>query len=99
MIANTRRNHIFTSIGRMQANYVLNAFVHAYFAFFDSVGLVEGDLTGRMVSFPNGKELQVHRNERIYTFSFFGIDYWTDERIQEVINTIVISEIDPEEEN
>ena len=93
LLSTTRANNMFTSVGSMRERYVMHTFAQSYFSYFDNIALVDGDYIGRMIFYPKNRELQIHKNNRIYAFTFFNTDYWTDEKINEVINSIVILEL------
>ena len=95
-LANTRRSNLLSSINRMRENHILHTFVDIYFSYFDGVALVDGDFIGRMTYQENAQELQIQKNNRIYTFTFFNLEYWNDERINRVINSIIINHIEIE---
>ena len=95
-LANTRGSNLFTSINRMRENHIMHTFVDIYFSYFEGLALVDGDFIGRMTYQSSAKELQIEMNNRIYTFTFFNLDYWTNEKIDNVIHSIVINPIELE---
>ena len=90
LAANVRRNTIFTPIRRMKENYILNTFAEVVLSHIEEIAIVDGEYDGVMLTVPSGKELQILKNNRIYFFTFLNSNYFTDEKIQTIINTIII---------
>ena len=90
LAANAKRSNIFTPIRQMRENYILHNFAEVVLSQVKGIALVDGAYTGRMITLSQGKELQIVKNNRVYFFTFLNLNYFNDERIQTIINTIII---------
>ena len=86
-------NTIFNSIEDMKSNYMLHYLFSMRFE-FDGITLIEGDLKGYMVEYKLADkkvvEVDIFKDEKIYGITFFNRDYFTDQYIEELLNTIEI---------
>ena len=83
------KNTIFTSVKQMQENYVTKFFSTIVFP-KGSITLIEGDYNGFIFNTDNIKECHIIDNGQKYIFTFIKIDYFSDEKIYELLNTIEI---------
>ena len=85
------KNNIFTSIKHMKENYILNFLVAVALPEISSVTLIDGDYDGYIFNLKGDfKEVSIIKNNKRYIFTFLKLDYFTDEYIEEILNTIVI---------
>ncbi len=85
------KNNIFTSIKHMKENYILNFLVAVALPEISSVTLIDGDYDGYIFNLKGDfKEVSIIKNNKRYIFTFLKLDYFTDEYIKEILNTIVI---------
>ena len=86
-------NTIFNSIEEMKSNYMLHYLFSMKFE-FDGITLIEGDLKGYMIEYKLADkvavEVDIFKDDKMYGITFFNRDYFTDEYIEELLNTIEI---------
>jgi hypothetical protein len=82
---------MFTKTSIIKNNYRLNYILSSVFL-GEKITYVEGALSGFMVSYNEvysyEKDLYLYNNGKRYYISFVGNDYFTEERIQEIIKNI-----------
>lgn len=88
-----KSNTIFDSIEEMKSNYILHYLFSMGFS-YDGITLIEGDLKGYMKEYKIGDntivEVDLYSGDDIYGITFFYNEYFTDEYIKELLNTIEI---------
>lgn len=83
-------NHIFTSVGKMRERYLLHSIVLVSIPVIESISLIDGDYTGYILNATNLKEVVILKNDKRYVYTFYNLEYFTDEKIKELLNTIEI---------
>lgn len=85
------KSNIFTSVKQMKENYTVQLLTSIIMPQIDGITLIDGDYTGYILNLTNdSKEVSILKGNKKYYFSFFKLDYFTDDYIKEILNTIVI---------
>lgn len=84
------KNNIFTSVKQMKNNYTIHLLSSIAFPSLENYTLIEGDYTGYIFNSQNIKEVSILKDDKKYTFTFIKLDYFTDNYINELLNTIII---------
>lgn len=84
------KNNIFTSPKKMKENYAINLFASIVIPVVDSVTLIEGDYIGYIYNHESYRSVNILRNNKIYSFTFVGEDFITDEYIIYLLSTLEI---------
>lgn len=84
------KNNIFTSSKKIQDNYALYNLSYIMLPLINSITEIDGDYTGYILNMPEMKEVSILKNDKRYGFMFMGTNYFTDEKIQDLLNTLVI---------
>lgn len=86
-----KKNHIFTSVKNMREEYSLQFIVSIMLPTIDHITLIDGDYQGYIFNMTNKvKEVSILKNDKRYILTFINTDYFTDELIEEILNTMVI---------
>ena len=95
------KNNIFTSFKKMQENYTLKFMSYAILPSVDSITLIDGDYKGYMFNlsssnFYNLREARIIHNNKNYIFTFLNSseEYFKDDDINRILNSIVFSDND-----
>ena len=86
------KNNIFTNIDKIKKNISYNLFVDIVCQPIEKITLIDGDCTGYMFTMAtnnNFKVVNILKNDIKYTLTFMG-DNFTDDYINELLNTLVI---------
>ncbi len=85
-------NNIFTSIKDMKNNYAIQYLTLVALPTTDNITLINGDYIGYILNMKNGiKEINILTNNKRYVFTIIGKDYFTNEKINELLNTLTIN--------
>jgi len=88
-----KKLNIFSSIEEIKSTYVIYNVLSSY-GMRKPMTYFEGDIVGYMSKYDD-KTKEVHilgdNNEQSYYITFYGLDYFTDERILEVLENLVIN--------
>lgn len=85
------KNNIFTSVKQMKGNYTIQFLVSIAMPQLDGINLIKGDYSGYILNITSdAKEVGILKDGKKYVFTFFKLDYFTDEYIQEILSTVVI---------
>ncbi len=76
----------------MKENYAIYFMTSVVMPSIDSITLIDGDYGGYIFNMSNFnvKEVSIIKNDKRYTFVFINTEYFKDEYIKELLNTIVI---------
>lgn len=89
-----KKNSIFDSLEDMKNKYTIHSLVRGTYMNVEGITLIEGDYQGYMFNHNlNGtyaKEFNILKDNKRYTLTFIGLDYFTEEKIQDLLNTLVI---------
>ena len=89
----TQKNNIFTSITKIQEEYVIAFLSSLIFPPSNNIVKIDGPYKGYLFNFENAKIIEIFKNNKRYTFTFTGLDYFTDDYVKELLKTIVIDDI------
>ena len=81
--------NFFTPIIKIKENYFFN-FVETSLPSLDSITYLEGDLEGYMYETTNYKQACILKKDDLYCLTFFKLDYFTNEIIEDVLRSVVI---------
>ena len=83
------KNTIFTSVTDIKNNGILT-YIYESIPKVENLSLIKGDYEGYIFDFGEAKQVNILKNDKLYYFTFVYHDYFTDEYIQDLLNTIVI---------
>ena len=83
--------NFFTPISTIKENYFFN-FVELALPPLDNITYIEGDLEGYIIKENDYKRAFILENNKLYCISFYKLDYFTDEVIEDILKTLVIEE-------
>lgn len=86
----SKENNLFTSISKMKENYFVKFIISFLMSLGESVTLIDGDYEGYILNMYENKEAYIIKNNKKYVFTFLKTDYFTDEYISDLLNTLVI---------
>ncbi len=86
------KSNIFTSVKRMKENYAIYFMTSVMMPSIDSITLIDGDYNGYIFNMSNFnvKEVSIIKDNKRYTFLFINTEYFKDEYIKELLDTVVI---------
>lgn len=85
------KNNIFTSVKKMKENYTIQFMVTVMLPQIEDITLIDGDYEGYIFNIKNNIKMAVIlKNDKSYVFTFLKTDYFTDEYIKEILNTVEI---------
>ena len=85
-----RKANIFTSIKKMREYCTIQYLAAIMLPTVESLSKIDGDYDGFIYNLKYGKEANILIGDDKYTFTFFKKDYFTDDYIKELLNTVVI---------
>lgn len=88
--AQEEKNHIFTSVAKMKERYALQGIVLTTIPIINGISLIDGDYTGYILNANKLREVVILKNNKRYIYTFYNLDYFTDDVIKELLNTIEI---------
>lgn len=88
-----KENNLFTSTNKMKENYFVKFITSFLMSLGESITLIDGDYEGYILNMDEIKEVSIIKNNKKYVFTFLKTDYFTDEYIKELLNTLIIPEI------
>lgn len=85
----------FTSVKQMRENYAVKFLVSQIIPNTSGISLISGDNKGYIFNFENvnnfvSKEVHILKENKSYVFTFVNNDYFTDDKIIELLETVVI---------
>ena len=78
-----------TPIVKIKENYFFN-FVETMFPELKNITYIEGDLEGYIIEREEFKQVCIIKNNRLYCITFFKLDYFTDDVINDILRSLVI---------
>ncbi len=84
------QNNLFTSFKRIKINYFLNSFLENSLPNFENITEIKGSLTGYILNNDKYRIATILKNNKIYSFTFFNTNYFTDQVIIDFLNNISI---------
>lgn len=85
-----KKNSIFTSVKQMKKNYGIQFLASIMLPKADNITLIKGDYEGYIFNMENMKEVSLLKDGKRYVFMFINTDYFTDEYVKDILNTLVI---------
>ena len=89
-------NTIFTSVEKMKYNYMTQYFTYTFLSNPTYVTRIVGDYEGYLIGgessqkWKNVNTVNIVQGDKLYQFSFWGSDKFTEQYIQDIVETIVI---------
>ncbi len=85
------KNHLFTRVSEMRNRYSLKTMISIALPSIKNMTLVDGDYEGYILNSTSDlKIVTILKDGKRYSFTFVGLEYFTDQNIQEILNTIII---------
>ena len=81
--------NFLTPITKIQENYFFNL-IEIALPNLDNITYLDGDRIGYMIEEKNIKRAFIVENDELYYLAFYKLDYYTDDKINEIINSLVI---------
>ena len=86
-----KKINIFTKISDMKENYILKALKTNVLPSLNSITFITGDYDGYILNLNSDmKEIHIYYNDRIYYFLFMKLGYFTDDKIKDLLETVII---------
>ena len=82
--------NIFTPVKTMKSEYSILLMSSIIIPEINYINEIKGDYQGYILNLDKLKEVHIIKNNKTYYFRFTGFDYFTDDYIGELLNTIVI---------
>ena len=79
----------FTPISKIKENYFFN-FIELQYPSLDKITYLEGDVEGYLLEEDNYKRVFILKNNQLYYFVFYQLDYFTNEVIEDILSSLVI---------
>ena len=83
------KNTIFTNVKDIKNNGILT-YIYESIPKVENLSLIKGDYEGYIFDFGEAKQVNILKNDKLYYFTFVYHNYFTDEYVQNLLNTIVI---------
>ena len=91
--------NIFTSVKEMKGRYALNSLIGLMFPKIEEITLIDGTYAGYVLNLDNDiREVHILYYDKSYVFTFIGDDYFSDEYIYELLDTLVMESINDDED-
>ena len=74
----------------MKERYALQGIVLTTIPIINGISLIDGDYTGYILNANKLREVVILKNNKRYIYTFYNLDYFTDDVIKELLNTIEI---------
>lgn len=82
-------SNFFTPIVKLKENYFFN-FVETTLPDLTTITYIEGDYEGLIYESANYKQACIIKEDKLYCLTFYKLDYFTDEKIQDILNSLII---------
>ena len=90
----SKTNSVFTDLQDLKDKYAIHYIASMLYTNLNSITLLDGDLEGYILNYNENvskiKEVNIIKNNKNYVFTIIGLEYFTDEYINDLLNTIVI---------
>lgn len=87
-----KENNLLTSTNKMKENYFVKFITSFLISLGESVTLIDGDYKGYILNMQENREAYIIKNNKKYVFTFLKTDYFTEDYIKELLNTIIIED-------
>lgn len=81
--------NFLTPIITIKENFFFN-FVENNLPEVDNITYIEGDLKGYMYETDTFKQACIIKDDKLYCLTFYKLDYFTDEKIKDILSSLVI---------
>lgn len=90
-IRNRKKNDctFITPITTIKENYFFN-YIETVLPELDTITYLEGDLDGYMFETDTYKQACIISGDKLYCLTFYKLDYFDDEKIQDILNSLII---------
>ena len=90
-IRNTKKIdcNIFTPVVVLKENYFFN-YIETVLPDLNNITYLEGDLEGYMFETDTYKQACIIKNNKLYCITFYKLDYFDDEKIRDILNSLII---------
>lgn len=78
-----------TPITTLKENYFFN-YIETVLPDLDNITYIEGDLEGYIFEADSYKQACIIKNDKLYCLTFIKLDYFDDEKIQDILNSVII---------
>ena len=78
-----------TPITTIKENYFFN-YIETVLPDLDTITYLEGDLEGYMFETDSYKQACVIHDDKLYCITFYKLDYFDDDKIQDILNSLII---------
>lgn len=85
------KSNVFTSVKKMKENYAYIYFATMGLPTARSITLIDGDYKGYIFNLSDARECNILYKDKRYEFTFSKLNYFTDDYINEILNTVVIN--------
>ena len=82
--------NILTPVNKMKSIYSVYLMFNIMIPSTNYINEIKGDYQGYILNLDNIKEVSILKDNKRYTFTFIGNDYFTLDYVKELLNTIVI---------
>lgn len=82
--------NILTSVKEMKSVYSTYLMFNIMIPSVNYINEIKGDYIGYILNLNNIKEVSILKNKKRYILTFLGNDYFTDDYVRELLNTIII---------
>ena len=85
--------NLFTPVSVMKENYKIHFITTVAFPVIKDITLLKGDYNGYIFNIENNvgiKDVSIIKNDKRYTITFFNTNYFTNDYINELLNTLII---------
>ena len=78
-----------TPVTSIKENYFFN-YIETVLPDLDTITYLEGDLEGYMFETDNYKQACIIKDDKLYCITFYKLNYFDDEKIQDILNSLII---------
>lgn len=79
----------FTPIIKIKEEYFFN-FIEASLPSLENITFIEGDYEGYINEYDNYKQACIIKDDKLYCLTFFNLDYFTEDKISDILESIII---------
>ena len=84
------KNTIFTPLKEIKGYYSVMLVTSVFLPDIKSITEIKGDYKGYILNLKKSREVSIFKNKKKYSFTFINNDYFTDEYLKELLETIEI---------
>lgn len=87
-----KKNNLFTSTRKMKDNYFTKFITTFLIGGGNNITVIDGNYAGYIINMADTREAYIFKNNKKYVFTFINNDYFSDDYVEELLNTVVIGE-------